>query len=85
MGDAQSRRRAAAAIASHYDRDDLIYGAMLDARRIYSCALWQQAHDLDTAQLHKLTLIAAKLQLSPGQRVLDIGCGWGGLAAFLAD
>jgi cyclopropane-fatty-acyl-phospholipid synthase len=85
LGDAQSRRRAAAAIASHYDRDDLIYGAMLDARRIYSCALWQQAHDLDTAQLHKLTLIAAKLQLSPGQRVLDIGCGWGGLAAFLAD
>ncbi|MEB3265752.1 MAG: cyclopropane fatty acyl phospholipid synthase [Cyanobacteriota bacterium] len=85
LGDPQSRRRAAASIASHYDRDDLIYGAMLDARRIYSCALWQQATDLDTAQLHKLSLIAAKLDLTPGLRVLDIGCGWGGLAAFLAE
>jgi cyclopropane-fatty-acyl-phospholipid synthase len=83
--DHQSRRRAAAAIQLHYDREDAIYGAMLDSRRIYSCALWQQASDLEMAQLHKLTLIGAKLDLMPGMRVLDIGCGWGGLAAFLAD
>jgi cyclopropane-fatty-acyl-phospholipid synthase len=52
---------------------------------IYSCAYWRDARSLDEAQEAKLELLARKLQLKPGLRVLDIGCGWGGTARFLAE
>jgi cyclopropane-fatty-acyl-phospholipid synthase len=52
---------------------------------IYSCAYWQRAEDLDTAQEAKLELVRNKLALEPGMRVLDIGCGWGGAAKYLAE
>ena len=50
----------------------------------YSCAYWKKATTLEEAQQDKLRLISEKLQLQPGMRVLDIGCGWGGLAYFMA-
>ena len=80
----QSRRRAFLVGQQHYDIDDRVYGAMLDSRRLYSCGYWQDAADLEAAQLHKLQRICQKLDLQPGQRLLDIGCGWGGLALHAA-
>jgi len=81
----QSPRRAREAVRHHYDIHPEVYRAMLDPWRNYSCGYWEHAQTLQEAQEDKLRLIAEKLQLQPGQRLLDIGCGWGGLAAFLAD
>jgi len=69
----------------HYDLGNDLYRAMLDKRMIYSCAWWCGANDLDQAQEAKLDLIARKLQLAPGMRVLDIGCVWGAEARYLAE
>lgn len=69
----------------HYDIGDDLYLRMLDRRMIYSCAYWKQADTLDSAQEAKLDLVCRKLQLQPGMRVLDIGCGWGGAAQFAAE
>lgn len=57
---------------------------MLDPYMQYSCAYWKDAETLDDAQQAKLDLICRKLELEPGMRVLDIGCGWGGLAYYMA-
>lgn len=80
----QTRRRAFQVGRRHYDIDPRVYAAMLDSRRIYSCGYWRQANTLEEAQEHKLRLICEKLELLPGQRLLDIGCGWGGLAGYAA-
>ena len=69
----------------HYDIGNELYRHMLDPRMIYSCAYWRDADDLASAQEAKLELIRNKLDLEPGMRVLDIGCGWGGAAGFLAE
>jgi len=69
----------------HYDIDPRVYDAMLDARRIYSCAIWGEGDTLEQAQERKLDLICRKLDLQPGQRLLDVGCGWGGLLAFACE
>ena len=72
-------------VAHHYDLTPAIYDLFLDADRQYSCAYFaQDGISLDAAQAAKKTHIARKLLLSPGMRVLDIGCGWGGLALTLA-
>jgi cyclopropane-fatty-acyl-phospholipid synthase len=77
--------RARANVAHHYDLSDTLYELFLDADRQYSCAYYRSQNDtLEQAQEHKKDHIAAKLLLQPGQRVLDIGCGWGGLALHLA-
>lgn len=78
-------RRAKRNVAHHYDLSDHLYDIFLDANRQYSCAYWQpdNTKDLGRAQTDKLAHIAAKLLLKPGQRVLDIGCGWGGMALYL--
>ncbi|SDH33501.1 SAM-dependent methyltransferase [Roseospirillum parvum] len=78
--------RAADRVAHHYDLPDRLYDLFLDADRQYSAAYFLSGDDdLDTAQAQKKRHIAAKLCLAPGQRVLDIGCGWGGLALHLAQ
>jgi cyclopropane-fatty-acyl-phospholipid synthase len=81
----QSRRRAFTIGEHHYDIGNDLYRRMLDSRMIYSCGYWRDADTLDAAQEAKLTLIANKLELEAGMRVLDIGCGWGGAAQFLAE
>jgi cyclopropane-fatty-acyl-phospholipid synthase len=80
------RRRARRNVAHHYDLDDRLYSLFLDADRQYSCAYFETTDlSLDDAQLAKRRHLAAKLMIAPGQRVLDIGCGWGGLALYLAE
>jgi cyclopropane-fatty-acyl-phospholipid synthase len=77
--------RARRNVAHHYDLSEELYASFLDQDRQYSCAYFRDGtDDLDTAQLHKKRHIAAKLLIRPGQRVLDIGSGWGGLALYLA-
>jgi cyclopropane-fatty-acyl-phospholipid synthase len=78
--------RARRNVAHHYDLSDQLYDLFLDQDRQYSCAYFSDRDDsLDTAQLNKKRHIAAKLLIRPGQRVLDIGSGWGGLALYLAS
>jgi cyclopropane-fatty-acyl-phospholipid synthase len=81
----QTRRRSREVGRRHYDVGNDLYERMLDRRMIYSCGYWRSAGDLDDAQEAKLTLVADKLGLEPGMRVLDIGCGWGGAAKFFAE
>lgn len=69
----------------HYDIGNDLYRQMLDTRMIYSCGYWKDAQDLEQAQENKLQLTCSKLFLQEGQRVLDIGCGWGGTARFMAE
>ena len=69
----------------HYDIGNDLYSRMLDKLMIYSCAYWKDAATLDEAQEAKLGLIAQKLDLRPGMKVVDVGCGWGGTAKFLAE
>ncbi len=77
----RARRNA----AHHYDLSDALYDLFLDKDRQYSCAYFIDDDDtLETAQLNKKRHLASKLLLSPGQKVLDIGSGWGGLALYLA-
>lgn len=69
----------------HYDLGDDVFEAMLDSRLMYSCGYWREATDLESAQHAKLDLVARKLELQPGMRVVDVGCGWGGAAGYLAE
>ena len=72
-------------VAHHYDLSDALYAIFLDRDRQYSCAYFTEPDQtIEQAQANKKRHIAAKLLLKPGQRVLDIGCGWGGLALYLA-
>ena len=68
----------------HYDLGNDLFEHMLDTRMVYSCAFWAQARTLEQAQEDKLEMICRKLQLTPGMALLDIGCGWGGLARHAA-
>jgi cyclopropane-fatty-acyl-phospholipid synthase len=80
------RRRSRQNVAHHYDLDGRLYSLFLDADRQYSCGYFESPdQSLDDAQLAKKRHLAAKLLLKPNQRVLDIGCGWGGLALYLAE
>ncbi len=77
-------RRARRNVAHHYDVGNALYETFLEADMQYSCAYFTDpANSLDQAQADKKAHIAAKLHLAPGQKVLDIGCGWGGLAIYL--
>ncbi len=73
------------AIEYHYDVSNAFYGAWLDPNMVYSCAYFENGdEDLATAQIAKIDHICRKLQLAPGQRLLDIGCGWGALVIHAA-
>jgi cyclopropane-fatty-acyl-phospholipid synthase len=79
-------RRAKKNIHSHYDLDGRLYSLFLDSDLQYSCAYWEDGvTSLDEAQFAKKRHLAAKLNLQPGMRVLDIGSGWGGLGLYLAE
>ena len=72
-------------VRHHYDLSNDFYRLWLDTDMLYSCAYFSSPDDtLEQAQQNKLRHIAAKLDLKPGQRILDIGCGWGGMALYLA-
>lgn len=81
----QPKGKAARNAQRHYDIGNGLYQRMLDKRLVYSCAYWKDAASLDQAQEHKLDLVCRKLRLQPGQRVLDIGCGWGSFARYAAE
>ena len=69
----------------HYDVGNDLYRAMLGPRMMYTCAYFRDADTLDAAQEAKLDLVCRKIGLRPGMRVLDLGCGWAGFAAFAAE
>jgi cyclopropane-fatty-acyl-phospholipid synthase len=81
----QNKRRARRVGRKHYDLGNEFFQAMLDPAMQYSCGYFRETTDLAEAQLHKMALICRKLGLQPGMRLLDIGCGWGGLAKYAAE
>jgi cyclopropane-fatty-acyl-phospholipid synthase len=85
-GAVHSRQRDRQAISYHYDVSNDFYQLWLDSRMVYTCAYYADANDdLDRAQERKLDIVCRKLRLRPGERLLDIGCGWGGLAIHAAQ
>lgn len=85
-GKQHSMKRDRAAVTYHYDVSNDFYALWLDQRMVYSCAYFRSPdEELDAAQQNKLDLICRKLRLAPGDRLLDIGCGWGGLAIHAAQ
>ncbi|MBJ3762670.1 class I SAM-dependent methyltransferase [Maribius pontilimi] len=86
IGQLNPAARAKANVAHHYDLSSELYGLFLDDDRQYSCAYFKSDDDtLEQAQAQKKAHIARKLLLEPGMEVLDIGCGWGGMALTLAQ
>ncbi|HEX6251130.1 MAG TPA: cyclopropane-fatty-acyl-phospholipid synthase family protein [Gemmatimonadaceae bacterium] len=85
-GNAAARRGDSAAIQHHYDVGNAFYALWLDSEMLYTCAYFRTGSEsLEEAQLDKLELICRKLRLQPGERLLDIGCGWGGLVRYAAS
>ncbi len=85
-GTRHSKERDRQAVTYHYNRSNDFYALWLDSRMVYSCAYFATPDDdIDTAQERKLDYICRKLRLRPGERLLDIGCGWGGLVIYAAQ
>lgn len=80
----QTHKRARMVGKEHYDLGNDLFSRMLDPAMQYSCGYWKDVDNLEDAQQAKLKLICEKLQLEPGMKLLDIGCGWGGLAEYAA-
>ena len=84
-GAIHSRRRDHNAVSHHYDVGNAFYELVLGTSMTYSCAVFGSPHDpLETAQANKYDLVCAKLGLEPGMRLLDVGCGWGGMVRHAA-
>jgi cyclopropane-fatty-acyl-phospholipid synthase len=81
----QSMRKALEVGETHYDLGNELFECMLDKRMTYSCGYWKNARNLDDAQEAKMDLVCKKLGIKSGDRVLDIGCGWGSFAKFAAE
>ncbi|MEU9334943.1 cyclopropane-fatty-acyl-phospholipid synthase family protein [Streptomyces sp. NPDC048290] len=79
-----TRRTDRRAISHHYDVGNDFYELVLGPSMVYSCAYWEQGGTLEDAQRDKLELICEKLALRPGQRLLDVGCGWGSMVLHAA-
>lgn len=81
----QTKYRSREVAERHYNIGNSFYQKMLDPSMNYSCGYWKGALDLATAETNKMELICRKLQLKPGLKLLDIGCGWGSLAKYAAE
>ena len=81
----QAPSRAYEVGEKHYDLGNDLYTAMLDKRLNYTCGYWKTANNLDDAQEAKLELVCRKINLKPGMRILDLGCGWGSFAKYAAE
>lgn len=81
----QNKIRSKRVGKEHYDLGNDFYQAMLDPYMQYSCAYFKDTDSLEAAERQKMELICRKLQLKKGEKVLDIGCGWGGLAKYMAE
>ena len=79
----QSKARSGASVEAHYDIGNDLYTRMLDPRMVYTCGYWKNAKNLTEAQEHKLDLVARKVGLKPGMKVLDLGCGRASSSIFL--
>ncbi|MFY0533422.1 SAM-dependent methyltransferase [Nannocystis pusilla] len=83
---ADQREHERQAVAAHYEHNPEIFSLVLDSRLAYATGVYEHAgEDLETAQARKYARIAAKLDIRPGQRVLDVGCGWGSNLLYLAQ
>lgn len=85
MFNMQNKSRAFLIGKRHYDIGNDLYEAMLDGRMTYTCGYWKEADNLDAAQEAKLDLVCRKIGLKKGQKILDIGCGWGSFAKYAAE
>jgi cyclopropane-fatty-acyl-phospholipid synthase len=81
----QAKTRSGASVEAHYDIGNDLYTRMLDERMVYTCGYWKNAKNLTESQEAKLDLVCRKAGLEPGMKVLDLGCGWGGLASWAAE
>src|SRR3989344_4754113 len=81
----QTKSRSFMVGKRHYDIGNDLYQAMLGKTMAYSCGYWKDADNLDEAQIAKFDLICRKIGLKKGDRILDIGCGWGGFLKFAAE
>lgn len=81
----QTRQRSLQVGLRHYDIGNDLFKSMLDKRMLYTCGYWKNAETLDEAQEAKLDMICRKINLKPGMKVLDLGCGFGAFAKFAAE
>lgn len=81
----QNRKNAPLLSETHYNAGNHLFKSFLDKNMIYSCAYFKNTDDLNQAQLNKIKIVGHKLDLHPGEKVLDIGCGWGGTARILSE